>query len=167
MEVFTAMEENRNYYHQLRFYEQGGVVFYEGEYGDCLYDIQQGRVGVYLNYNSADRKLVAELGAGDYFGEAAIIEVCPRNATIVALESNTIIQLIRAADFPTYAEANIKKVIKMMMGMGKKAQTYMKKYNEACGVLNEIVKAREGRRTPAAEIMEKAKELAGDFNPQS
>lgn len=158
------MEENKKFYHQLRFYDQGGIVFFEGEYGDCLYDIQQGRVGVYLDYNS-ERRLVAELGPGDYFGEVAIIEICPRNATIVALENNTILQLIRASDFALYAEANIQKVIKMMMSMGKKSQSFMKKYNQACGVIDEMLKAKDGRRTLSEETLEKARALARDFKP--
>ena len=63
----------------------GDVVIRQGDPGDLFYLIRSGSVDVIINDGTQDNK-VAELKAGQYFGEAALITDEPRNATIVARE---------------------------------------------------------------------------------
>ena len=154
--------DEKNYYFQLRYYDKNGVVFFEGEYGDCLYDIQKGSVGVFINYGKHGQKMVAQLDQGSYFGELAIIEACPRTATIVALEDNTILQLIRAEDFGRYAEVNPRKVMKMMMSMGMRAQDNARKYKEACAVIGEVLDYKKKRKPMGRDFLLKLETYASD-----
>lgn len=62
-------------------------VIRQGDPGDLFYLIRSGTVDVIVD-DGADGKKVAELRQGQYFGEAALINDEPRNASIVARESS-------------------------------------------------------------------------------
>ena len=53
--------------------KKGEVIFEQGKYEDWMYDVIQGRVGIYAGYGTEDEKLVAEMGAGEFFGEMGMI----------------------------------------------------------------------------------------------
>lgn len=57
----------------------GAVVFSEGEMGDALYIVVEGRVRV-----EKGERLLAELGERECFGEMSILDSEPRSATVSA-----------------------------------------------------------------------------------
>jgi CRP-like cAMP-binding protein len=72
------------------------VIVRQGEPGDRFYVIESGEVDV-----TADGTLVRTLGAGDCFGEIALLHDVPRTATVTA---RTDVQLY-ALDRPDLVEA--------------------------------------------------------------
>lgn len=73
----------------------GTMIIREGDLGDRFYLVRQGRVVI---KRGADNVIVAELGAGDFFGETALLTGQPRNATVVAVEE-TILYALSEPDF--------------------------------------------------------------------
>lgn len=61
-------------------YEANSVVIKEGDPGDCFYLIDEGEVEI-----TSNGKVLNRLGASDYFGELALINDEPRNATVTAV----------------------------------------------------------------------------------
>jgi MFS family permease len=59
----------------------GETVFRQGDRGDAFYVVTNGTVGV-----SVDGGAPRELGAGDFFGEIALLDRGPRTATVTAEE---------------------------------------------------------------------------------
>ena len=63
--------------------DPGDIVIRQGDPGEMFYLIRSGRVEVVVA-DGAEQRTVAELGEGQYFGEAALLRDEPRNATIIA-----------------------------------------------------------------------------------
>jgi CRP/FNR family cyclic AMP-dependent transcriptional regulator len=66
----------------------GEVIVREGEPGDALYVILEGAVVVRRN-----RRRLARLGPGDYFGELALLDGGARSATVEATDPTRLLVL--------------------------------------------------------------------------
>lgn len=75
----------------------GDVIIRQGDPGELFYLIRGGQVDVIIDEDGTAKK-VAELGEGQYFGEAALLRDEPRNATIVA-RSKAVFYTLGKADF--------------------------------------------------------------------
>ena len=73
----------------LEFFEQGDVLFNEGDIGDKFYIIYDGRVGISIG----NKGMVSELKRGDSFGELSLLFGQPRSGTAIVLEKTELITL--------------------------------------------------------------------------
>ncbi len=73
-------------------YEPGQAVFHQGDVGDSIFVIVDGAAEV-LREEAATSTRVACLGAGEVFGEMALLGRSVRNATVRCLEPMTILRL--------------------------------------------------------------------------
>ena len=78
----------------------GVEVVVQGDVGDAFYAIRSGHADVVR-----DGVVVVALGAGDYFGEAALLNGTPRNATVVARTPMRVFRLPRSGFDAIVAEA--------------------------------------------------------------
>ncbi|MDQ1449350.1 MAG: family transcriptional regulator, cyclic receptor protein [Actinomycetota bacterium] len=67
-------------------------VVNEGDAGDDFFVITSGKARV-----TRSGREVAELGPGDYFGELSLFDPSPRNATVAAIGSMSLVSLSRDA----------------------------------------------------------------------
>ena len=72
----------------------GSVVFREGDEGDAVYLIREGRTDVYRTVDGA-RKLIAILAEGQYFGEMSLISDEARNATVECAVDTNLVKISR------------------------------------------------------------------------
>lgn len=70
--------------------DPGDEVFAEGEAGDALYLVVDGKVRVHKQ----DR-MIAELGERECFGEMAILDAAPRSATVTAVSETNLLKITR------------------------------------------------------------------------
>ncbi len=70
-----------------RDYPVGAVIVRRGERGDCMYFVASGEVEIRVMPEAI------RLGAGDFFGELALLTGDPRNATVVAMRQCTLLRL--------------------------------------------------------------------------
>ncbi|MGH7481497.1 MAG: Crp/Fnr family transcriptional regulator, partial [Longimicrobiales bacterium] len=63
----------------------GDVIFEEGEAGADLYLLAMGSVRISKRGAAGRQQTLATLGAGDYFGEMALLDPAPRSARATAL----------------------------------------------------------------------------------
>lgn len=110
-----------------RSYRRGEVIFHQGDPGDSLHFLIEGRVKVVLDAESGDEAVIAILGPGDCFGELALIDGEPRSATVETLEPVQTISLSRA-DFMSFIRSNPQAAERMMValaGMVRRADESM------------------------------------------
>lgn len=108
----------------------GTDIVTEGDRGETMYLVKKGAVKAWVKDKTGDKKTIAELMEGDFFGEIALATNRPRMATITALTDVELLAFKRA-------------LIKDILG----------KYPQVKGVLEkiikeralDIIKAREGR----------------------
>jgi serine/threonine protein phosphatase PrpC len=78
---------------EVRTYDDGQTVIREGDKGDELFIVLSGKVTI-----SRGGETLTRLGAGEHFGEMALIRAVPRSATVAADGSAELIA-IRRVDF--------------------------------------------------------------------
>jgi CRP/FNR family cyclic AMP-dependent transcriptional regulator len=96
----------------LTHFEQGHVLFQEGDDGEDMYIIQSGRVAIKKKVKEGDATL-AVLEKGDFFGEMAILERMPRSAAAEVVEAGDLI-VINGEQFGDMIKANPEIAVRML-----------------------------------------------------
>jgi rhodanese-related sulfurtransferase len=73
---------------------QGDAVIEEGDDGDCCYFLQHGEASIYKTIDGDDC-LVAEIMPGRCFGEDALVDKKPRNASVVMKTDGVLLRLVK------------------------------------------------------------------------
>lgn len=78
-----------------RRYKKGQIIFHEGDLGDTLYVVAEGRIKVFVTSEDGDEMVLATLRPPDTLGELAVIDGGPRSASAETLEPSTLLALTR------------------------------------------------------------------------
>lgn len=137
-------------------FKKGEVIFRQGDPGNCMYDIVWGSVGVYAEYGTPNEKKLAELRAGDFFGEMGLLEQSPRSATVVALENDTQVSAIMESDFRDYFAESPAKVFTIMQTLSQKLRRTTQDYLDVCRTVYETVEGEKKGGEPRSEELEQS-----------
>ena len=77
-----------------RSYEAGEVIFREGDRPDTCFIVRTGRVRITRRHSGGRSLTLAELSAGEMFGELSMFDGEGRSATVEALEETTTLALL-------------------------------------------------------------------------
>ena len=91
--------------------------FRESDEGTSMFVLEAGKVAVLKSSHGQDY-LLRTLGEGDCFGEMALIDHCPRSASIQALEDCVAIDISAANLYRVYAH-DLKQFALIQMNMGR------------------------------------------------
>ena len=83
---------------------RGEAVFHEGDPGDRLYVIVEGKIKLGRASGDGRENLLAVLGPGEMFGELSLFDPGPRNATGTAI-ADTVLVGMGSDDLDAYAVA--------------------------------------------------------------
>ncbi|MFC6340635.1 cyclic nucleotide-binding domain-containing protein, partial [Nocardioides hankookensis] len=72
---------------------RGDVLFHEGDSGDKLYVVLDGKVKLGRTSSDGRENLLAILGPGQMFGELSLFDPGPRSATVTAVTDATFASL--------------------------------------------------------------------------
>lgn len=75
-------------------FEEGEIVFRQGEAGDTMFLIHEGAVAV-IREKEGTGMVVARLNPGDFFGEMALVDRRPRSATVRAIGKTRLVPVSR------------------------------------------------------------------------
>ena len=93
---------------EVRSYDDNTVVIREGDKGDELFIVLSGRVNV-----SRGGETLTRLGAGEHFGEMALIRAVPRSATVTS-DGGAELIIIRRTDFFELLRSEHEIAVKML-----------------------------------------------------
>jgi CRP-like cAMP-binding protein len=96
----------------LTHFNQGHVLFHEGDEGEDMYIVQSGKVAIKKKLQEGEATL-AVLEKGDFFGEMAILERMPRSATAEVIEDGDLI-VIAGEIFGDMIKANPEIAVRML-----------------------------------------------------
>lgn len=147
----------------IRTYRPGEVIFRQGDPGACMYDIQFGKVGIFLNYGKADEKKLAELMTDEIIGEMGLLDHAPRSTTAVALAEETTIDVITEKDFYDYFRKNPSKILLLVQQMCSRLRKTTKDYLAVCDTLYETVEAGKEGKEKSKELQEKIELFAQKY----
>ena len=125
----------------MRIFHKDEVVFHQGDESHTMFEIQNGQIGIYANYQTPKEKQLAVFGQGETFGEMGMIENLPRSATAVALADGTEAEEVGAAEFSDYFEEKPVQVFLLVKQLSHRLRETTKNYEEACRTVSETVEA--------------------------
>ncbi len=73
----------------------GHIVFEELAPGDTLYIIMDGQVQISRTFQGGARRVIREMGSGEFFGEMALLEDKPRSARVSTVKPTTFLAVTR------------------------------------------------------------------------
>src|SRR5438067_13215223 len=82
--------------HLVRKQPSGTVLFREGDRGQTMYVIRSGKVNISKRIGDSEITL-AVLGAGEFFGEMALLEGLPRSAGATVIGEALLIEVAQGA----------------------------------------------------------------------
>ena len=124
---------------EIQTYKKGEVIFKAGDDANCMYDVHWGSVGVYANYGTKQEKLLKKLVGNEYFGEMGLVDNAPRSATAVALENDTMLEVITGETLSSYIRVRPAKVLAIMQSMSSRIRELNRDYLEVCKTVSEAV----------------------------
>lgn len=110
----------------LREYRPDEVIFLQGDPGLGMYIIESGTIEI---VHEPLRNLLAELGAGEFFGELALLDESPRTATAVAKTPCRIFCLFQP-DLFDLMNRNPRLGVKILSKLARTIGERLKKTNE-------------------------------------
>lgn len=89
-----------------RQYAAREVVIRQGDPGNEFFIIESGKLQVWQTQEAGEPRLVQSLGPGQFFGEVALINNAPRNATIIA-ETPSVLLSLKREDFDSLVKHHL------------------------------------------------------------
>ncbi len=104
MDIFRPFPEEAKRHLSERmksyWYPSGEMLVRQGDAGDSLFIIVEGVLGVWTKTEDGRSIEIARLGAGNFFGEMALLTGEPRTATVVAITDATLFEITKEDIFP-------------------------------------------------------------------
>lgn len=145
-------------------FQKNEVIFRQGDFASCMYDIVSGSVAVYVAYGTEAETQLTVLKAGDFLGEMGMIEAYPRSATAVAREDGTELREIGEKEFGDYFRGQPERLLAIMRQLSGRLRDRTADYEGACLVLEGLKATQKEPEKRSLTLLEKARALAAFYN---
>lgn len=102
-----------------RQYPRNTFIINEGDHSDSLYIINSGRVKIILGDEDGKEVILNTQGAGEYFGELALLDSGPRSASVISTQKCSL-AMISKTDFDDFLQKHPEANLKIMRGIIKR-----------------------------------------------
>jgi len=90
---------------QIKKLDKDSTIFHAGDLADAVFVVASGRVKVVITSSDGKEFILTVLGAGQVFGEMALLESAPRSASVVTLSAVEVLVISRS-DFQRLLDSN-------------------------------------------------------------
>ena len=142
-----------------KIFKKNEVVFREGDFGSCFYEILEGVAGIYHHYGQEDQQKLTEMKAGQYFGELGVIEAWPRSMTVVAEEDLRVLE-ISESGLNAFFEEEPERILALMKQIGGRIRTLTAEYEEVQAFLREKDQPEAAKKEGFLAKLKKYREVA-------
>ena len=136
-----------------RSFPKNTLVICEGDTSDSLYVVLSGKVKVFLSDEEGKEVTLNLQGAGEYFGELAILDEAPRSASVVTTEDTKLAILSKVA-FEQCMEQHSAIALTIMRGLARRLRelsesvrslALMDVYGRVARLLLEMAEEQDGK----------------------
>jgi CRP/FNR family cyclic AMP-dependent transcriptional regulator len=117
VELFAEMNEEEivdlTSLAQIKKLDKDTTIFHAGDPADAVFVVASGRVKVVITSSDGKEFILTVLGAGQVFGEMALLESAPRSASVVTLSAVEVL-VINRADFQHLLDSNPRISLRLM-----------------------------------------------------
>lgn len=148
-------------------YDAGTVIFREGDAGTEMFVIESGEVEI--SRSSRGLQPVAVLGAGDFFGEMAILEDQPRFATATA-RSACVLRAVDREGFADLLRQDLETTVRIMRnfaGRLRQVESELAEQSRALDQLRQRLTAPTVQRPVVVEPEPRAVQVTRELPPQA
>jgi CRP/FNR family cyclic AMP-dependent transcriptional regulator len=104
-----------------RSYQKNTVIINEGDEANSLYIILEGEVKVFLSNEDGREIIINTQGAGEHFGELALLDNAPRSASVMTtMKSN--LGVVSKADFSTVLTRHPELALKLIRELTRRVR---------------------------------------------
>jgi CRP/FNR family cyclic AMP-dependent transcriptional regulator len=107
---------------------EGQFFFREADEASSMFVLEEGRVAILKKWEDKDH-LLGYLGKGDCFGEVALLDLCPRSASVLAVGDCNAIELSTAAFHELYSKS-LAQFTLIQMNMGREVSRRLRRADE-------------------------------------
>jgi len=107
---------------------KGNFFFHEKDKGASMYVLEEGKVAILKTWKGHDY-LLSYLEKGDCFGEMELIDLCPRSASVLAVEDCRAIEMSSTALYKVY-KSDPEQFAMIHMNMGREVSRRLRKSDE-------------------------------------
>ena len=140
--------------------ESGNPVFRAGDSGDSLCLIESGRVRITITDEDGKLVILAELAAGDFFGELALIDGKPRSADVIVIEDARLAMLSRE-DFLSFVHGNSDVALEMISAVSHRLRRTDELLRQR--VSRNVNEEEEAQKTLASRMADMIAEFGGSW----
>ena len=142
-------------------YKKGQVIYRQNEEAGEVFFVKFGTVHLYVDYKTADSKLIGIVGEGRVFGELGVIEDKPRTMTSVAAE-DTVVTIVDKESFPSSLKEHPNKLLVVMESISSRIIAQSNKLAKACKVCAEYSEEKETKGYVDSALMNEMRVLAAE-----
>jgi CRP/FNR family cyclic AMP-dependent transcriptional regulator len=107
---------------------QGQFFFHQGDRADSMFVLERGKVAILKSWKGREY-LLHYRQTGDCFGEMALIDLCPRSASVLAVEDCSAIEVSSTTLYRIY-EKDLEQLALIYMNMGREVSRRLREADE-------------------------------------
>lgn len=147
----------------IKTFRKGELIFRQGDYAETMFEIREGHVGIFTDYDTDARQQIAILGEEDVFGEMGLIECYPRSASAVAMDDTVEVVEINAAELSDAFLNKPGKVFDIMLQMIHRLRETNQNYLDACRTAYDTVRCEKSGTAKSSGLLERLNFFRGVY----